>query len=175
VNTDVRNTNTNVNTNVNTQGQRQGQLQGQQQGQGQLQGQSQTATGGNASNSGNAQSTTVTITEGDTPKQAASGPGIASSPSATCRIAVGVSVGGTFGGAGAFGSIEDERCADMERGRYMAEVLGRKDAAKALACKDEKMAEALGDCKPAKVAYKTVDGVTPVANTGRDPFRHSGE
>lgn len=171
-NASAHSTNVNANTNVNSnkQGQQQGQLQGQMQGQGQLQGQSQ-----NASNDGNKQSTNVTINEGDTPKQATSGPGIASSPSATCRIAVGASVGGTFGGFGAFGSVEDERCADMERGRYMAEVLGRKDAAKALACQDEKMAKALGDCKSEKVAYKSVDAIVPASNTGRDPFRHTGE
>jgi hypothetical protein len=136
-------------TAVATQGQSQGQMQGQVQGQlqGQAQGQGQTATGGNATNAGNAQSTSVTINEGSTPKQATSGPGIASSPTATCRIAAGVSVGGTFGGVGAFGSIEDERCADMERGRHMAEVLGRPDAAHRLACTDEKMAKALGDCQ----------------------------
>lgn len=134
-------------TAIATQGQSQGQLQGQAQGQLQGQAQGQTATGGNATNAGNAQSTSVTINEGSQPKQATSGPGIASSPTATCRIAAGVSVGGTFGGVGAFGSIEDERCADMERGRHMAEVLGRPDAAHRLACTDEKMAKALGDCK----------------------------
>lgn len=159
--------NVNSNKNTNVQGQKQGQAQGQLQGQ--AQGQQQSAT---ASNNGNAQSTNVTINEGSTPKQATPGPGIASSPSATCRIAVGASVGGTFGGVGAFGSIEDERCADMERGRYMAEVLGRRDAAKALACQDEKMAKALGDCEKGKVATTTAG---MAATDGRDPFRNTGE
>lgn len=171
---DIKNTNTNLNSNTNVLGQSQGQAQGQKQGQAQLQGQaqgqgqSQSAT---ASNSGNAQSTTVTINEAEQKRQAASGPGIGSSPSATCRVAGGISIGLPGGNGGVFGSIEDERCADMERGRHLAEVLGRRDAAHRLACRDAKMAEALGDCPKAKTAEATA--VQPTTG-GRDPFRYSG-
>lgn len=95
--------------------------------------------------------TTVTV-ETNTPKQPVSGPGIASSPSATCRIAVGLSVGGTFGSVGGFGSVEDANCVRNEKIRMLKEVLGRGDAAKALACKDADMAEAMGDCPKEKKA-----------------------
>lgn len=142
VKTDIKNTNVNAQGQEQRQGQAQGQLQGQLQG--------QIATGGKAVNAGNQQKTEVTVNEGDNPKQPVSGPGIASSPSATCRIAVGLSVGGTFGSVGGFGSVEDENCTRNEKVRMLKEVLARPDAAKRLACEDAAMAKALGDCDSVK-------------------------
>lgn len=152
------NTNRNMNTNVNRQAQRQGQSQSQ----GQEQGQSQSMN--NTGNTGGSANVNVT-----TPKQPTSGPGIGSSPSATCRIAVGLSVGGTFGGIGGISSVEDERCADMERGRFLKEVLNRPDAAKRIACMDEKMADALGDCEP-KVVAKAAAKREQVVKTEESAF-----
>lgn len=145
------NTQTTVVTPVQTNTQLQGQLQGQQQGQLQGQGQSQ-----NANNAGNSQSVTI---ENNVPKQAPSGPGIASSPSATCRIAIGASIGVVGFSGGGFGSVEDENCVRNEKIRMLKEVLNRADAAKALACKDKDMADAMGDC-PVKVTTTTVGNLT---------------
>jgi len=158
VKADIKSTNVNTNVNSNKQGQLQGQMQGQLQGQSQdvsnAQSQSNSAVG-----SGN--STTVTV---ESTKQPVSGPGIASSPSATCRIAVGLSVGGTFGSVGGFGSVEDENCTRNEKVRMLKEVLARPDAAKRLACEDAAMAKALGDCDSVKKseAVTVVGAYSPV-------------
>lgn len=149
---DIRNTN--INTNVSSNKQGQGQLQGQGQSQ------SNSAVG-----SGN--STNVTV---ESTKQPVSGPGIASSPSATCRIAVGLSVGGTFGGVGGFGSVEDANCVRNEKIRMLTEVLKRPDAAFKLACKDADMAEAMGNCDAQKSAEAVTPAVASTTRTSYDPF-----
>ncbi|MGH7886260.1 MAG: hypothetical protein ACREPG_00215 [Candidatus Binatia bacterium] len=141
----ITNNNTNVNVNSNSQGQSQHQQQHQQQYQGQGQGQSQSTT----ANVGNTQGVTI---NNNVPKQTPAGPGIASSPSANCRIAIGASVGVVGFSGGAFGSVLDEECRKHEHIRMLREVLGRPDAAKKLACSDAVLAEALGDCPAAKKA-----------------------
>lgn len=72
-------------------------------------------------------------------------PDILATPTAPCRIAVGVSVG-VIGGAAGFGySVEDEGCTMRENARLLNN-LGEKAAALKLLCNDEKVAAVLGVC-----------------------------
>lgn len=87
------------------QGQHQGQSQGQLQGQGQAQG--QVAKGGNATNAGNKQTTTITF---DEKKQA---PGVAvgaTTTTASCRVGVGATLSVPGLGVGATTAYKDEKC-----------------------------------------------------------------
>jgi hypothetical protein len=94
-------------TAITTQGQSQGQHQGQAQGQLQGQVQGQIATGGTATNAGNAQSTTITFEDR---KQA---PGVAvaaTTTTASCRVAVSMGVSGPGFAVGGGTAYKDEKC-----------------------------------------------------------------
>mgnify|MGYP001557848014 CR=1 FL=1 len=125
--------NKNSNTNVNVNAPHQGQFQGQ-----------------SADNKGVSQDVTI-----NNPRPGTSGPGIASNPSAPCRIAAGISGGWIGGSAGVFGSVADEGCDTREDARFIREVLGDLPAALKRACKKAEIAEALGaKCAPAAMPAK---------------------
>lgn len=171
---------TNVNTNVNAQQQAQHQTQfatgGNAASLSSATGGSSTsnATGGNAtggtssasvanannvsaSNSG--VSTTVnnvsTSPSDVTVRSTGAAPDILTTPTAPCRIAVGVS-GGWIGGALGFGtSVEDEGCTLRENARLLHNF-GEKAAALKLMCNDAKVAAVLSIC-PAPAATPQVE------------------
>lgn len=153
------------------QGQAQGQLQGQAQGQTALGaglgigvgvGGSQGQSSVNDNRSSAANATAVSTTSGassgssivnnvpTTPDKltittVGQAPDILATPTAPCRIAVGVSVG-VIGGAAGFGySVEDEGCTMRENARLLNN-LGEKAAALKLLCNDEKVAAVLAVC-----------------------------
>ena len=104
---DNTNVNANANTNVNSNKQSQGQAQGQKQGQFQGQAQGQTATGGNAVNKGNTQSTTIEFKD---QKQA---PGVAigaTTTTASCRVAISGALSLPGVGVGIGSALKDEKC-----------------------------------------------------------------
>ena len=124
--------------------------------------QTQTATGGAGgaggsaavATSANAGATNQGVQQGVTINQNApervmtvgAAPDILTTPTAPCRIAVGVS-GGWLGGALGFGtSVEDEGCTLRENARLLHNF-GEKDAALKLMCNDEKVAAVLAVCR----------------------------
>jgi hypothetical protein len=156
------------------QGQAQGQLQGQTAigvggNQGQQQGQSAVGVGGNqsqtanggaggastsgasaaaaagASNVGNAQSVQVVNSTPERIMTVGQAPDVLATPTAPCRISVGIS-GGWLGGAIGFGSsTEDEGCTLRENARLLHNF-GQKEAALKLMCNDAKVAAVLSVC-----------------------------
>jgi hypothetical protein len=155
------------------QGQAQGQLQGQSQGQtaigaglgvglgvgiGGSQGQSSVNDNRSSAANATAVSTTSGAASGSsivnnipttpdklTINSVGQAPDILATPTAPCRIAVGVSVG-MIGGSAGFGySVEDEGCTMRENARLLNN-LGQKDAALKLLCNDPKVAAVLATC-----------------------------
>lgn len=100
-----------------------------------------------ATNSGVNNNTTVSSTY----KAAApSAPDVINSPTANCRITVGVS-GSLVGGSVGFGtSVEDEGCTLRENARLLHN-LGETAAAKALLCFDAKVAMVLPNCNGSQI------------------------
>lgn len=115
------------------------------------------SSGAAASNQG--VSTTVNNNTPDSLKTVGQAPDILTTPTAPCRIAIGVSFGVMGGAAGIGSSVLDEGCNARENARLLWNF-GKKEEALKVMCFDEQVAKVLAGC-PKKEEPMQQEKVTP--------------